>query len=97
MRNQTAGEKPDAAADVGVARKRLEDARSRLDVAVAALPDAGGDERMATPALLSLLLGAVTAKQRLRDLEALAATAATAGVTLLSTTASTAPTAGVLG
>jgi hypothetical protein len=81
LRNQTEGEKRDVAADVGVARKRLEDARSRLDVAVAALPDAGGDERMATPALLTLLLGAVTAKQRLKDLEALlAATASTAGI-----------------
>jgi hypothetical protein len=67
------------AADVGIARQRLADARSRLDVAVAALPDVGGDEAMATPALLSLLLGAMTAKERLEELEDLLMTIASTG------------------
>jgi len=40
-------------------------------VALAALPDVDGDEAMATPALLLLLLGAVKAKEHLSTLEAL--------------------------
>jgi hypothetical protein len=69
--NGNEGKRRDVGADVDVARERLADARSKLDVAVAALPDAGDDETMATPALLSLLLGAVSAKNRLDRLEAL--------------------------
>jgi|SRR4051812_17187998 hypothetical protein len=61
------------AADVSTARKALEEARAELDLAVASLPDVGGNEAMATPALLSLLIGAVTAKEHLGDLEALQA------------------------
>jgi hypothetical protein len=56
-------------ADVDVARQTLLDARSRLDLALAALPEIDGDEAMATPALLLLLVGAVKAKERLGRLE----------------------------
>src|SRR5436190_23946654 len=59
--------------DVGVARKALAAARAELDLAVAALPDVGGDEAMATPALLALLIGAVRAKEHLGDLDAVEA------------------------
>jgi len=59
----------DVAEDVIMARRTLEEARSALDLAVAALPDVGGDEAMATPALLSLLVGAVRAKEHLIKLE----------------------------
>ena len=58
------------AADVGIARRTLYDARARLDAAVAGLPDVDGDEAMATPDLLVLLVGAVRAKARLDELEA---------------------------
>jgi len=61
----------DVAAEVTVARKTLENARSALDRAVAALPDVDGDEAMATPALLMLLFGAVRAKEHLSRLEVL--------------------------
>jgi hypothetical protein len=61
----------DVAAEVTLARKTLETARSALDLAVAALPDVDGDEAMATPALLLLLFGAVKAKEHLSQLEAL--------------------------
>jgi len=53
---------------VGAARRMLVNARSRLDSAVAGLPD--GDEAMASPELLLLLDGAVRAKERLSELEA---------------------------
>jgi len=55
---------------VGLARHTLDDARSRLDLAVGALPDLEGEEAMATPALLLLLVATVRAKERLEDLEA---------------------------
>jgi hypothetical protein len=58
------------AAEVAVARETLQNARSALDSAVAALPDIDGDEAMATPSLLLLLFGAVRAKEQLSDLEA---------------------------
>ena len=61
----------DLVAEVTVARKTLEKARSALDRAVAALPDAAGDEAMATPSLLLLLFGVVRAKEHLSRLEAL--------------------------
>jgi hypothetical protein len=60
------------AADVGAARQTLDEARSRLDTAVAGMPLVDGDETMATPELLLLLVGAVRAKERLDALEALA-------------------------
>jgi hypothetical protein len=61
------------AADVTLARQTLDTARSALDRAVAALPDVAGDEAMATPAVLLLLLGVVKAKEHLSRLEALQA------------------------
>jgi hypothetical protein len=61
----------DVAAEVTLARTTLDNARSALDQAVAALPDIGGDEAMATPALLLLLFSAVRAKDHLNELEAL--------------------------
>jgi hypothetical protein len=66
------------AVDVGAARKLLEVARGSLDEAVAALPGLEGDERMATPALLALLLNAVRAKRQLDSLELLVTEAAVA-------------------
>jgi hypothetical protein len=60
----------DVGAEVTSARESLQNARSALDVAVAALPDVDGDEAMATPALLLLLFGAVRAKEHLNALEA---------------------------
>jgi hypothetical protein len=56
--------RPDAA-DVATARHKLTSARSRLDSAVANLPDIDGDDAMATPELLLLLVDAVRAKERL--------------------------------
>jgi hypothetical protein len=58
-------------AEIGAAQQTLADARSRLDSAVAGLPDVDGDEAMAPPELLLLLVGAVTAKEHLNELEAL--------------------------
>jgi len=67
----------ETAVDVAAARKLLEVARSSLDEAVAALPGLeGGDDRMATPALLGLLLNAVRAKRQLDSLEVLVTEAA---------------------
>ena len=60
----------EVSADVVMARQTLDDARCKLDLAVAALPDVDGDRVMATPALLSLLVGAVRAKEHLGKLEA---------------------------
>ena len=57
-------------ARIAVARQSLQDARDRLDDATGALPDRDGDDTMASPALLGLLLHAVVAKRRLTDLEA---------------------------
>lgn len=68
-----AGSDRDVAAEVTLARKTLETARSALDRAVADLPDVDGNEAMATPALLLLLFGAVRAKEQLSQLEALEA------------------------
>jgi len=63
----------DFTSEVTSARMTLEQARSALDHAVAALPDVDGDEAMAPPALLVLLFGAMSAKERLGKLEALQA------------------------
>ena len=61
-------------ARVAVARRSLERARSHLDDAMGTLPDREeGDDRMATPALLALLLNAVAARRHLADLEAVLA------------------------
>jgi len=54
---------------IAVARQSLQDARDRLDDATGALPDRDGDDTMASPELLGLLLHAVAAKRRLTDLE----------------------------
>jgi hypothetical protein len=59
----------DAATDVLAARQVLALARADLDAAVASMPDVDGDEAMATPTLLALLLQAVTAKGHLSALE----------------------------
>ena len=64
-------DKHDVSIDLTRARKRLLDARSALDLAVGALPDVAGEETMATPALLVLLVGAVRAKEHLDKVEAL--------------------------
>jgi hypothetical protein len=64
------GPRRDVAAEVVLARETLRNARSALDLAVAALPDVDGNEAMATPALLLLLFGAVRAKEHLNKLEA---------------------------
>jgi hypothetical protein len=72
LRSRT-GAAGDVAAEVTLARKTLENARSALDRAVAALPDVDGDEAMATPTLLLLLFGAVRAKAQLSQLEAVQA------------------------
>jgi|KBSMisStaDraftv2_1062788.scaffolds.fasta_scaffold244108_1 hypothetical protein len=64
-------DKRDVSAEVTLARKRLRDARSMLDLAVGAMPDVAGEETMATPALLALLIGAVRAKEHLDKVEGL--------------------------
>jgi hypothetical protein len=62
----------DVVARVVAARGVLQTARDNLDQAVAALPDGGADNAMATPALLGLLLRVVEARRRLDGLEHLA-------------------------
>ena len=56
-------------ARVAVARRSLERARAHLDDAMGTLPDREGDNTMATPALLALLLNAVAARRHLADIE----------------------------
>jgi DNA-binding phage protein len=56
-------------ARVAVARKSLKKARDHLDDAMSTLPERQGDNTMATPALLALLLHAVAARRHLTDLE----------------------------
>jgi hypothetical protein len=65
------GSQRTSAAALTMARENLESARAALDRAVAALPDVDGDEAMATPKLLLLLVGAVKARENLDKLEAL--------------------------
>ena len=65
----THGSSDSPQARIAVARQCLQDARDRLDDATGALPDRDGDDTMASPALLGLLLHAVAAKRRLTDLE----------------------------
>ena len=56
-------------ARVAVARKSLQRARDHLDDAMSTLPNRQGDNTMATPAILGLLLHAVAARRHLADLE----------------------------
>jgi hypothetical protein len=58
----------DPAADVVAARRALSIARADLDEAVAAVPEIDGEEAMASPGLLALLLRAVSAKNHLDHL-----------------------------
>ena len=64
----------DRAAEVVAARQALSIARADLDEAVAAVPELDGEEAIASPGLLALLLRAVSAKYHLDHLE-LSATA----------------------
>ncbi|HEY2901915.1 MAG TPA: hypothetical protein VGL59_15130 [Polyangia bacterium] len=72
------GRERGGAAEVAAARKSLDDARNDLDAAVAALPDIDGDEAMASPVLVALLVRAVKAKKHLKGLEVLALAPASA-------------------
>jgi hypothetical protein len=64
----------DLAADVVAARQALSSARADLDQAVAAAPEIDGEEALASPGLLALLLRAVSAKNHLDHLELSAGT-----------------------
>ena len=66
----------DPRAEVDAARKALSRARADLDEAVAAAPESDGDEAMASPGLLTLLLRAVSAKNHLDHLVLATTTAA---------------------
>jgi hypothetical protein len=59
----------DPAADVVAARRALSIARADLDEAMAAVPESDGEEALASPGLLALLLRAVSAKNHLDHLE----------------------------
>jgi hypothetical protein len=61
----------DVAASVTEALGLLQAARNNLDHAVAALPDAEGDNAMATPALRTLILRVLEARRHLDGLEIL--------------------------
>jgi hypothetical protein len=63
--------KRDVTGEVTLARKRLQGARSALDLALGTLPDLDREETMAPPSLLLLLVDAVRAKENLDKLEAL--------------------------
>ena len=54
---------------VAVARKSLDDACDDLDDAVRAFPDVPGDDVMANPGLVALLLRVVVARRRLSCLD----------------------------
>jgi hypothetical protein len=58
-----------SATDVATARTRLAHAHADLDVAVGALSILDGDNAMATPALIALLLSASQARRHLNGLE----------------------------
>ena len=58
-------------ATLDVARVTLEDACDKLDDAVRALSDIGGDTVMAGPGLVALLLHVVVARRQVRGLEAM--------------------------
>jgi hypothetical protein len=57
------------AATVAVARKLLDNACDDLDEAVQAFPDVPGDDVMASPGLVALLLRVVVARRHLSGLE----------------------------
>jgi hypothetical protein len=57
----------DPPADLVAARRALSLARADLDEAVAAAPEIDGEETIAPPGLLALLLRAVSAKNHLDD------------------------------
>ena len=57
------------ATTVAVARKSLDSACNDLDEAVRALPDVPGDNVMANPALVELLLRVVVARRHLSGVE----------------------------
>jgi len=59
----------DPAADVVAARRALSIARADLDEAVAAAPEIDGEQALASPGILALLLRAVSAKNHLDHLE----------------------------
>ena len=54
---------------VAAARRSLQSARDELDVAVQEVSDVEGDNTMASPALLALLLRVVAARRHLTGLE----------------------------
>jgi hypothetical protein len=55
--------------DIAAARRSLQTARRDLDDAVGLLPGAVGDDTMANPNLVALLLRAVVARRQLETLE----------------------------
>jgi hypothetical protein len=55
--------------DVAAARQSLQNARRDLDDAVGLLPGVAGDDTMANPNLIALLLRAVVARRHLETLE----------------------------
>jgi hypothetical protein len=61
----------EAVPTVAVARRSLESAWDDLDHAVLALPDAFGDDVIASPGLLALLLRVVVARRHLAGAELL--------------------------
>lgn len=62
------------AADVASARQSLQSARRDLDDAVGLLPGLEGDNTMANPNLIALLLRAVVARRHLQSVEGSGAT-----------------------
>jgi hypothetical protein len=65
----TMATKGSVAATVVVARQSLDHACNDLDEAVLALPDISGDNVMANPALVALLLRVVIARRHLSGVE----------------------------
>ena len=59
----------DAVATLAVARRSLKSACDELDHAVRSLPDAFGDNVMASPRLVALLLRVVAARRHLASVE----------------------------
>lgn len=55
--------------ELTMARESLDTACRDLDDAVLAIPNARGDDVMATPGLIALLLRVVTARRQVRRLE----------------------------
>jgi hypothetical protein len=61
--------KGDRAGTLATARRSLDSACDALDQAVQALPDAFGDNVMASPGLVALLMRVVTARRHLAHVE----------------------------